>query len=199
MRELTREEYDAVACPAAGGEASGHGGFFGTWNLPSVTWHSQSWNTYAGGSLVNSGTHYWATFSSGSGGGGSYSGGGGYGSSGGSAGGATDAQFNNPDGVYDPSPDDGIFGLEVIPNEDGSFTWQPEVRGFFDLEPNGEMDDGEGPIELGDPRTTENGWETRDEVWDWLSTFTPLTSDAFVSNINPVVENSSLNPRYGEV
>lgn len=32
-------------------------------------------------------------------------------------------------GVYDPSPDDGVYGLQITENANGSFTYTAEVDG----------------------------------------------------------------------
>lgn len=78
-------------------------------------------------------------------------------------------------GGYDPSPEDGVDGLKIDQNEDGSFDWQTEQRGFFDLNGNGIMDAGEGPYNQGESGTTTNGWGS-----DWgqaksvLSSYTAL-------------------------
>ena len=82
---------------------------------------------------------------------------------------------------YDPSPDDGIFGLKVEQNSDGSFDWEVEYRGYFDINGNGDQDPGEGEYQPGDSDTTTNGWGADyDEAVETLESYTVLPPESFV-------------------
>ncbi|MEM9939215.1 MAG: hypothetical protein AAF768_10230 [Pseudomonadota bacterium] len=81
-------------------------------------------------------------------------------------------------GDYDPSPDDGIYGLDVQINPDGSYSWETELRGFFDLNGSNAPDPGEGPYDRGHTGDTVDithpDW---DNVYDRLATFTPYPEE----------------------
>jgi hypothetical protein len=81
-------------------------------------------------------------------------------------------------GIHDPSPEDGIFGLRLEYGVDGNITWQVEVDGFFDVNPNGSMDPGEGPLSSGTSNTTSGGWGAFEQNMQLLETFTPLPPPA---------------------
>ena len=55
---------------------------------------------------------------------------------------AEDDSQEIPEWNYDPSPDDGIYGLDVSVADNGDVTFEVEVRGYYDLNGNGEMDAG---------------------------------------------------------
>lgn len=84
--------------------------------------------------------------------------------------------------VYDPSPDDGIYGLEVIPNPDGSFQVTVEQNGYFDVDGNGNFDAGEGPISAGTTYSTAPGWGAeRENAINILNSFTPFPPQPLIS------------------
>jgi hypothetical protein len=78
----------------------------------------------------------------------------------------------------DPSPGDGIPGLRVTIRPDGNIDWVAESDGYFDLNPNNEMDLLEGPYERGDSDTTNGGWGVLEERLQDLGTWTPLPNSS---------------------
>jgi hypothetical protein len=76
-------------------------------------------------------------------------------------------------GVYDPSPDDGIFGIDIIEVlGDGNIRFQIEVDGFYDLNGDGIKQAGEG-VKAGPPGVTTGGWSTHDFLLQTLQSFLP--------------------------
>ena len=87
---------------------------------------------------------------------------------------------NAPPGGYDPSPEDGFYGLKVTRDENtGDLTWETEVVGYFDM-----VDDNRQDLTDASESTYERGRggtvaaEDVPGALETLSKFTPLESDA---------------------
>lgn len=78
--------------------------------------------------------------------------------------------------AYDPSPEDGIVGLNV--QDDGiTLTWTAETSGFFDLNGDGQPGPGEPVVDRGATNSLEiNDSTAYNDAIATLSTFTPITS-----------------------
>ena len=77
-------------------------------------------------------------------------------------------------GGDDPSPGDGFEWLFVTQNSDGSFDWETEVDGFWDLNGNGSQDAHEPSARRGAGGTTTNDWgNDYDTAVGVLGSFTP--------------------------
>ncbi len=80
----------------------------------------------------------------------------------------------------DPSPEDGVKGLEVTENPDGTYTYTAEHDGFFDFNGDGAQNNGEPYMYKGFTETTKQG-ESRGTALGALSTFSPLPLSAYTS------------------
>jgi hypothetical protein len=78
-------------------------------------------------------------------------------------------------GFYDPSPDDGVPGIAITQNEDGSFSWEVERDGWLDWDNNGLQGGLEEDFKAGEKGTSENGWGSDwQDAYDLLHSFKPF-------------------------
>jgi hypothetical protein len=78
-------------------------------------------------------------------------------------------------GFYDPSPDDGVPGIAITQNDDGSFSWEIERDGWLDWDNNGVQGALEPGYKAGEHDTTENGWGSDwQDAYDLLHSFKPF-------------------------
>ena len=84
------------------------------------------------------------------------------------------------DDTGDPSPGDGIEGLEVTVNEDGTLNFKAEEWGFLDIDGSNAPSPGEPVWAPGHTGTTSGDWNNHEESWELLETWTPMTPPSFV-------------------
>lgn len=89
--------------------------------------------------------------------------------------------FENPvqDVQFDPSPNDGVFGLEVFLLPDGGYQYTTETEGYWDVLNKGEQDDGEGPVGAGEsgilyPSDNPLALSPQDVLNSWTPTSPPI-------------------------
>ena len=87
-------------------------------------------------------------------------------------------------GVYDPSPEDGIYGIQAAENADGTIDWTVETYGYFDLDGSGAQESYEPTYSPGQNGTTDTAHDggsfSTEYGWETLGTFKPTTGPGFV-------------------